>query len=353
MSDNRPNIYWDEEVEKWVYRASALGNCLSSLIRLRSGLTPAAAPDWMQKKWAEGNIHEPYIIDQLRQKGWTIDHTSKDDGGQLAWELEVGSDCIVRCHPDGLGTGHSVNLIGDKRVVEVKALSPGYYETVRRVMPSFYSWQLAVEIVCAVREDPECRGAVYGYGVKNDAGDKVDRVEVQLVNAPPFEEWEIKARVLGINRVAEEGPPWPECEYKQYPCGFYADPGCKGGERKSDKPSSNLLDVLEGDREREARYWTVEWNKAHRMIEQYTPKKKEAGAKLMELFEGSGATEIEMGETKLELKTRKGAKGKVDVDKMVKDGKVDEAVAEGYKKADGKDSTFIQEVKDKDDSSAS
>lgn len=348
MSDNRPNIYWDDKIDKWVYRASTLGNCLSGLIRLRSGLTPAAPPKWMQQKFAEGNIHEPYIIDQLRQKGWTITRTGEDDGGQLEMELEVGEDCVVRCHPDGLGVGHSVNLLGDKRVVEVKALSPGYYETVRRMMPSFYQWQLAVEMICAQREDPECMGAVYGYGVKNEAGDEIDRVEVQMVNAPPFEEWEIKQRVLRVNRIAEEGPPWPECEYKQYPCGFYADPGCRGGERKADKPGGNLLDLVEGDREREVRYWTVEWKKATDLIEKYTPRKKEAGGKLVELFEGTGATVLEVGETKLELRTRKGAKGKVDVDKMVKDGKVEEKVAEEYRKADGKDSTFVQEVKNDD-----
>lgn len=355
MGDNRPAVYWDEGIEKWVYRASSLGNCLGALVRCRVGLTPAPPPGWLQKKFDEGNIHEAGIIEQVRNQGWKVE--GDGEGEQYEWEIEVGQEAVVRLHPDGIATGRKVNHEGHIRVLEVKAVSESFYQTLEKAMPEFYKWQLSCEME-SYREqfvphftDPsEYHGALYVFGIKDVTGEKIDQVVLKLVNKPPYSLVDIKMRVLGVERMAreyEETGKFPECEYKQYPCGFWQDAGCLGGQKVGDG-LEDIWGVL-GDKAIEVRHWLIEWNKAKALVDKWTPKMKEAQEEVLKVI-GERADPImsgqvfDLGSFKAKYRVREGSR-RIEKAKIVEAG----LDVERFMGEKSKDSKWIELVKEKDE----
>lgn len=226
------SVWWDEQGERWVYRASGLGNCIGALVRMRMGVDGEEAPAWMQQRWDEGRDLEDEIIawvqaetpwvvlteDELRDRGLTVDTL-----GQPELEVKIPGGMVVKCHPDGVVRHRET---GELAALEVKALSPDYAKTVRRSLPSFYAWQTSVEI--AGLKKLGVTQVVFVSAEKEVAADDTDRDTVTLGNVewhlldPTYGTADIIKRVREVERLANDGDV-PFCEFRQYPCAFWND----------------------------------------------------------------------------------------------------------------------------------
>lgn len=209
--DKRPDRYLENG--RVVWRASAIGACVRALVAEQIGMTPEPVPQWMLEKWAEGVAGEPVVLGMLKDRwrivgegeGW---HLVWDDG-QVLVEMPVGEKVIVRGHCDGVGTKY-INGDGRRRVLEVKCVSRGFAEDIRRTLPPRYMWQ------CSVYGRGLGMDVVLVLGVKDDDGRvvSVEEIDAEIVGAAA-----VKLRVIGLEQCIEEGV-LPPCSYRQYPCPF-------------------------------------------------------------------------------------------------------------------------------------
>ena len=122
MGDDRPNVYLDDTTDKWVYRASSLGNCVKGLVAARLQYEAFPFPDWLLEKFEQGNAAETMLIKRFldHQHGndtWVMldpetessyvnaDHTfypHVNFGGshdsQFTCEVPVGTTAVIRGH---------------------------------------------------------------------------------------------------------------------------------------------------------------------------------------------------------------------------------------------------------------
>lgn len=244
--DNRPNVYWDNEVTRWVYRASSLGNCTNALIQTRRGIQGGGVPESVQAKFDQGTAMENIIIARLaKETEWKeLNSTELQEHGtlspvtrQLECALNIGKKAVVRVHPDGVVEGSD----GRRKVLEVKKFAKSTYKSYQSkgidVFPS-YPWQFAVEMLATKLP------GVYVIGVMEDEKDRpndesgapdlmwepgISFIDVKEYDTPPRTLLEIVKRVMGIENAAEDADAGesPEggfpCEYKMFPCPYFAD----------------------------------------------------------------------------------------------------------------------------------
>lgn len=223
MADHRPNRY--VEGGRVVYRASALGSCVKSLVALGMGMTPEPHPDWLLRKFDEGIAGEPVVVDMLRPN-WRIadekeGHYYQWHDGQMLVEVPVGRHVIIRGHADAIGTcflapvyeyGETEWETGDKRLIEVKCTTEDYGAVVLKKLPPLYAWQVSTY------------GGFFGLpvmlalGIKDGDGQVVN-VVTQMIDKPPYTMSQVKQRVIGIESCVKSGE-LPVCDYKQWPCPF-------------------------------------------------------------------------------------------------------------------------------------
>lgn len=320
MSDNRGSVYWDADINRWVYRASSLGNCIRALVMERCGITPEPPPKQILRAYEKGVKLEQPILFRLRDLdggkcGWKMLDRSElhapynvvDESGQVVVEIPVGSKALVRCHPDGIGECFKARsrgskskgsewdgpALGERRVVEAKSASEGFYQQISKEMPELYKWQYSVEMVGTGL------GGLYVIGVKKAEFDEDDdpdtwihKVVVEYHDEPYYSKSEIIQRVLKVEKLAreyEEGGGFPECSYKQWPCGMYRDGGCVAGKKGSGGESGGDVPKLEWqdkDREREFKLWIGTWRKYAQSVKSGQEKVKEARENILRLVEG-------------------------------------------------------------------
>lgn len=231
MSDNRAACYFEGDV--MVLRASSLGNCIGNLVRNGLGMSPQHAPSSLQERWAQGVKAEPLIVEEVERQGWVVSYAG--EGEQLELELKVGPKIVIRCHPDGLATWLDEDGFPQHtRVLECKALRPSFD---RGFLP--YKWQMSVEMAASGFK------GLWAYGEKDEKGELViesgppprvhtlrhPKVELVPQDTPHFFLADIKRRALKIYKAVINGD-IPECEYRQFPCGFYQDDGTLCGIKK-------------------------------------------------------------------------------------------------------------------------
>ena len=96
MSDNRPNVYREED--RIVFRASSVGGAEKPLIAMLMGFDPQPPPPGLQKAFDFGNEHE----DLLRQ-AWLSKHPAFElVDEQAEVELDVDEHITIRGHGDGI-----------------------------------------------------------------------------------------------------------------------------------------------------------------------------------------------------------------------------------------------------------
>lgn len=237
--DHRPDVY--EEDGKWVFRASSFGGCERNLVRQAIGHNPADAPEFMLGKYEESAaLEEPILRALEEQYGWRVMRPAElpqyqfDDTGQATLELPVTGG-VIRCHPDAIAKCYRIDglnsntsrpwKLGDQRVVEVKALSvkSAPFDLGKNLN---YWWQFAIEMAVTRRK------GIYVVGWKDEDGELVRdaqgniRLNVAWYSDPPESLVVIKKRakrLVGLINAALDGDGLPECDVKQYPCGFYAE----------------------------------------------------------------------------------------------------------------------------------
>lgn len=202
-ADHRPNCY--VEGDRVVYRASSLGGCVRALAACRQGYSAVAPDEKAQRRMAEGVLHEPVILSALeRDHGWRIGRRQEE------LELSVGGRLVVRCHPDGVAEGGTLEPGG--RVVEVKAMGRDpYARWLAEGWASYrrYAYQMSVEMFVTMTPGI--------FAVKNrDSGD----IHVTMVDEPPIGLNEIKARVIRVEAAAARGE-LPDCDPVTYLCDFF------------------------------------------------------------------------------------------------------------------------------------
>ena len=266
-ADHRPDVYYEPTAdggETRVYRASSFGNCEQNLVRQALGHTAGDAPEWMLEKYKESAGLEDQILDALAdQYGWRAMRPAElpqyevDASGQFALELPV-SGGVVRCHPDAIAKCYRLDgvmsgkelpwQLGDRRVVEVKALSAKSSPFDLSKYP-YYVWQFSIEM--AVTRLP----GIFVVAWKDEDGELVvengkPRLSIGWYSEPPKTLLDIKKRAgrLGqLIRDAEEGKGIPPCDVKQFPCGFWAehDGGVWGEAEVPETDDAALLHLAE------------------------------------------------------------------------------------------------------------
>lgn len=239
--DHRPDVY--EENGQWVYRASSFGGCVRNLVRQAMGHEPSSAPEFMLDKYDESAALEAPILKALEEQyGWRAMRSAElpqyrealDDSGQFALELPV-SGGVVRCHPDAIAKCYRLDNVdgrtkpkwslGDQRVVEVKALSvkSAPFDLSKNLN---YWWQFAIEMAVTRRK------GIYVVGWKDEAGELIVdaqgkvRLSVAWYTDPPETLVAIKKRARHLTQLIDralDGDGLPECDVKQYPCGFWSE----------------------------------------------------------------------------------------------------------------------------------
>lgn len=241
VADHRPDVY--EEDGKWVFRASSFGGCERNLVRQAIGHEPGSAPEFMLGKYEESAALEEPILKALEEQyGWRVMRPAElpmyrfDKSGQFALELPVTGG-VIRCHPDAIAKCYRLDGVtgrldqprpwhlGDQRVVEVKALSAksAPFDLSKNLN---YWWQFAIEM--AVTKRP----GIYVVGWKDEDGELIRgedgkvRLSVAWYSEPPETLVAIKKRAKRLTaaiNAALEGDGLPECDVKQYPCGFWSE----------------------------------------------------------------------------------------------------------------------------------
>lgn len=212
MGDDRPACYFDPDIERWVYRASALGSCDRELVAHRRGMVGSPTPDWLQVRYDEGHDWEARILTRFSEgTGLAL------RGYQAQGALLVGKNVAVR---------GSIDAETDDAVVDAKFLGPDLYrKLVKGGIEAFphYRWQQAV-YAHAMEKQRVC----LAMGLKEIEGEGDDRVItgiaemhylwVDVADLPTV--GQIKARVMKLEKLAA-GEGLPDCPVPfQYPCAF-------------------------------------------------------------------------------------------------------------------------------------
>lgn len=212
MGDDRPACYWDPEIDRWVYRASALGSCERELVAHRRGMSGSPTPDWLQTRFDEGHDWEDRILERFME-----DQRVALRGQQARGTILVGSNVAVR---------GSIDAETDDAVVDAKFLGPDLYrKLIKEGIKGFphYEWQQAV-YAHAMEKQRVC----LAMGLKDIEGEGDERVVtgiaemhylwVDVKDLPTL--GQIKARVMRLEKLAEADG-MPACPVPfQYPCPF-------------------------------------------------------------------------------------------------------------------------------------
>lgn len=192
MSDDRPSVY--VEGDRVIYRASAVGGCLRSLVACRLGYAPLPFDDASELRMAEGNLHEPAVINHLENDGWVIVDQQREV------ELVIGDRIVIRGHIDGAGgRGPSAPA----RVVEVKAMGQDpYNEWLARGFDGNQRYGTQLSVYMAALGLP---------GLMVAKNRNTGYVHVTEVDEPPVPVATIKARVARIEAIARTGE-LPDCD---------------------------------------------------------------------------------------------------------------------------------------------
>lgn len=223
MADNRPSRYIENG--RVIYRASALGMCMKSLVAMGLGHKPEPHPDFLLKRFQQGVDGEPVVLKMLSEN-WVLEyeassmHWLKWHDGQILVEMPVGQHVTIRGHADGIGKcfkapvleyGESDWVPGEVRMIEVKCVTEDYARVLLKKLPFYYIVQVAV--YSQVLGFPP----MLALGIKDDDG-VVQHVVTEMIE-PELTLREVKQRVMEIEGWVERGE-LPKCDHPNWPCQY-------------------------------------------------------------------------------------------------------------------------------------
>lgn len=227
MGDDRASVYYDSSVSAWVYRASATGQCVRSMVAAAMGEQEVRAKDrqaLMDRSANEGNIHEPAIVESMKAQGWTFVTT------QETVTVKVMPGVIIRGHTDGRAIapsgfeyeGGPWSPAGDYSGVEhgseIKTMSTKQYA--KWISGYFKNFPHYAAQVTAYME---ATGLPFMYWVKRRED---GMMSVLRLETPPMEFGVIKKKILVAERYrrrneSKRGTEWPACDVPTYGCPFF------------------------------------------------------------------------------------------------------------------------------------
>lgn len=208
MSDNRPIVYFDDAVKKWIYRASSVGRPLRCLVSARQEYTAMDAPKYLQQ-YAEAGVRSEIIVKaMLRNQGYRI------SGEQDTIEIPVGETALIRGHMDAT---HCVDPEGVDRPLEVKSMGQRVWEDwwkdgfagFQEYAAQFTTYLYAMSL----RRGKEVEGLYALYNRGNPG-----QMETIVVRKPPMDFQTIYDKVMTVEGWGDEG--LPQCTGAKYACGF-------------------------------------------------------------------------------------------------------------------------------------
>lgn len=231
--NNKPMVHFEDGV--WWYRASALGQCTTAMIAVRSGFAAMAPPKKMQDRFNEGHLHEPDIVRRANTEfGLEIFDRQK------TVEVMVTDTVGIRGHIDGTALGwlegeqhpDDYGLVPtERRTFEAKTMSGPAFKRWRdmewderwRAYPG-YAKQLTVYCAALGLTDSI-------YAVKDkESGEML----VEPVYGLPWGMTAIKTQILAIEAHVRRGDPIPDsCTVKSWPCPVYYIGPCGEDQRES------------------------------------------------------------------------------------------------------------------------
>lgn len=241
--DNRPAVYFDPAVDRWIYRASALSRCDRELVAIRNGQEPEPVPDWLMRRFNEGHDFEDEIMARAGSElGMTI------QSQQMSVLIPVGKRAAVRGSIDGLGyplvdkPGKAPAPTDPCALIDGKFVGPDLHS--KLLSGGFagnpgYAWQQSVYFHGLRAAGFNVVKACLAVGLKEYDGDKnaigieqMDYVWAETIGDGETEPLEvrmsftlaqIKARVMALEKlaaIARESADLPSCcDPRQFPCG--------------------------------------------------------------------------------------------------------------------------------------
>lgn len=356
MGDDRGSVYEDHD-GKLVFRASALGGCMSSLVRHGLGMTPEPFPASMYDRFEEGNVAEPVMLAWLNSPsgGWKIwdEHDLEvfagtnngrmqylDDKAQVEFDIPVGNKAVIRVHPDSIATCFLLNpdakkkypdlTTGTKAVVEVKAFGPDYYKKYKREGIdgfSFYKYQVSVEMAATGLP------CLFGVGQKDENGVvKDDKIEWELIDTPPIPLPKLKVRVMKAVAAIEAGE-IPPCDQAMFPCGFWQEHDTESESSVWFKKPVSMMTASNSDVDVvQVEKWATVYSDVLEAEKKLKETKTEAVKALCELFDAAGArgATVNCGGVTVEDYIGE-AKGRVDYKALFKAKGITEEEADTYR----------------------
>lgn len=298
---NLPDIYIDPD-GTIVYRASALGSCMKSLVATRMGIEgmdvySSGAGKKISQIFDEGHLHEPDILTRIA-KECQINISEIDDVaaayGEPAQQYEVSLDLLpnvkVRGHLDGVGYGEELGRFftshpdDTRAVVEAKALGESTYKIwLAQQLNGFYRYRVQLSVYMLATGYPGI------FGVKNRNNGQLD---IQFYDTPPLSISDLRRRVLLIESAAAQDE-FPACDHPSFPCKHHflhdADETPEVGDADDE-----LLTVLAQD-----------YDRAKLVEEKAKAKKEELRTKLINTLGEKGKWENESYTVRTGKSTRK------------------------------------------------
>lgn len=363
MGDDRGSVYEDPD-GKYVFRASGLGGCTSSLVRHGLGMTAEPFPASMYDRFEEGNVAEPVMLGWINTPsgGWKVwdeadlevfagQHNGRmqylegdkeeDNKAQVEFDIPVGKKGLIRVHPDGIATCFLITPEAKKRypelktgtqvVVEAKAFGPDYYKKYKREGVDgfpYYKYQVSVEMAATGLP------CLFIVGQKDKDGVvKEDKIEWELITEPPIPLPKLKVRVMKAISAIEAGE-IPPCDQAMFPCGFWQEHDTetetsvwfKKPVTAALTKDNSKVDVVQVEK------WGVVYADVLEAEKKLKETKAEAVQALCELFDKAGARggTVNCGGITVEDYIGE-AKGRVDYKKLFKDKGISEEEADGYR----------------------
>lgn len=280
-------VYGEEG--KFVYRASAAGNCIRALVAARLGFDPLPTPELLERAGNEGRLHEPAVIDYLSKLGWKI------YGQQKEIEIPLPT-AVIRGHIDGIGefgfsdkvdflTHNGYTLTRDSNgltnpvLVEVKTMSKSVFSRWEsRFFEDEYFHRYAVQT------------SLYMYATGYPMLMAVKRRDDGLIKTyyypePPLKPGDVIRRILAAEKYAQAGD-LPKCDKDDFFCSY---------KYLCDKPQIEAKQQVTIN-EVAVQAWAKKYNEANSLKKKYEALEKEARQYLLGV---ANYTPSELGQEKV------------------------------------------------------
>lgn len=219
MSDDRANVYFDPDINAWVYRASALGNCVRALVASAMEYDEAHSQqtaEMLQRTADEGNTHEKAMREKLVETG----HVLAGEQQEVTIPIVKGK-IYVRGHLDDIVL--SGPLVTRPSIWEAKSLSVGAYKEWmakgkdRKPKRFAVNQKKAYQISTYMHAYPDHDVL---YQSKQRDGGIVDTLIIEAGNPPvPFKD--VRKKILTADTWRRKGM-LPPCDItNQWGCPFF------------------------------------------------------------------------------------------------------------------------------------